>query len=216
MGEIMKLTSIKKKIRGMKKKARKLSAWTEYYKQLDTEALIKYEKEYVKIWINPFYNLYQINSKTIGRKNPSYKFRKQVFNHLIEIYLAWEDKLKQMEEPYYLKIWLADPEFMDSQVVAAVGSEIEYYNNIFDKNKESKEFPFNTKHPLLDLFEWERCMNGYYMWESDLETLEEINEIRKKANKIHECLIDGKLEKSYFISTGDMWTGAIRKSGTIT
>lgn len=200
----------------MKKKARRLSSWTEYHKQLDIESLLKHEKEYVKIWIKPFYNLYQINSKTWGRKNPSYKFRKQVFNQLIEIYLAWEDKLKELKEPYYLKIWLADPEFMDSQVVAAIGSEIEYYQNLFEHNKESKESPFSPKHPNLDQFKWDRCVNGYYVWESDLEIIEEINEIRKKAYRINEVIIDGKIERSYFIYTGDMWTGYIQGNDNLT
>lgn len=50
----MKLTSIHKKTRGMKKKVRKLASWAEYQKQLDIESLLKYRKEYVKIWIKPF------------------------------------------------------------------------------------------------------------------------------------------------------------------
>lgn len=165
----MKLTSIHKKTRGMKKKVRKLASWAEYQKQLDIESLLKYRKEYVKIWIKPFYNLHQINPNEIGRKNPTYKFRKQVLYQLIEIYLAWQKKLEQLKQPYYLKIWLADPEFMDSQVVAALEPEIEYYTNIFQNNEEHKDFPLENQHPLKDCFVWERCINGYYVWESDLE-----------------------------------------------
>jgi uncharacterized protein (DUF736 family) len=212
----MKFTSIHKKIRGMKRRARKLASWTEYHKQLDIDSLLKYRKEYVKIWIRPFYNLYQINSNEIGKKNPNYKFRKQVLFQLIEIYSAWKEKLDQLKQPYYLKIWLADPEFMDSQVVAALGTEIDYYNNIFKNNGESKEFPMMIQHPLINMLAWERCVNGYYVWESDLETEKEINEVRNKAIRTDETIIDGRVERSYFINTGDMWTGSIRRSGNIT
>lgn len=200
----------------MKKKARKLASWTEYHKHLDIESLLKYRKEYVKIWIKPFYNLYQINSNKVGKKNPTYKFRKQVLYQLIEIYLAWQEKLEQLKQPYYLKIWLADPEFMDSQVVAALGTEIEYYNNIFLNNEEHREFPLSIRHPLIDKFVWERCVNGYYVWESDLETAKEITEVRNRALRTDETIIEGRIARSYFISTGDMWIGSIRRSGNIT
>ncbi|MCT2197591.1 hypothetical protein M3G15_20995 [Paenibacillus sp. p3-SID1389] len=212
----MKFTSIRKKTRGMKKKARKLASWAEHHKQLDIESLLKHRKEYVKIWIKPFYNLYQINSKEVGKKNPTYKFRKQIFYQLIEIYLAWQEKLEQLNQPYYLKIWLADPEFIDSQVVAALGTEIEYYNKIFMDNEVHKEFPLLIHHPSTDKFLWERCVNGYYVWESDLETTKEINDIQNRALKTDEVIIDGRIERSYFINTGDMWTGSIQRSGNIT
>jgi len=212
----MRLTSIHKKTRGMKKKARKLALWAEYHKQLNIESLLKHRKEYVKIWINPFYNLYQINSNKVGKKNPRYKFRKQVLYQLIEIYLAWQENLEQLNQPYYLKIWAADPEFMDSQLVASIGTEINYYNNIFIDNEENREFPLKILHPLIDEFVWERCVNGYYVWESDLETTKEINKVRNKALRIDENMINGKIERSYFINTGDIWTGSIRRSGNIT
>lgn len=164
----MEFTSIKKKIRGMRRRARKLPLWGTYLKDLDIESLNRNKNDYVKLWIPPFYNLYQINFNEVGKKNPPYRFRKQVIYQLIEIYLEWQRKLDQMNEHYYLKIWLGNPEFMDSQVVAALGTEIQYYEQIFLKNPEPKLFPYNNIHPCFNLFTWERCVNGYYVWESDL------------------------------------------------
>ncbi|MBD3922923.1 hypothetical protein H8B09_29720 [Paenibacillus sp. PR3] len=212
----MKFTSVHKKIRGMKRRARKLSSWTEYHKQLDIESLLKHNKEYVKVWIKPFYNLHYINANKVGKKNPPKKFRKQIIFRLIEIFMSWEEKLEQLKQPFYLKIWLADPEFMDSQVVAALGDEIEYYNNIFMNNEEHKQFSIIVRHPLIDQFVWERCINGYYVWESDLETEKEINEVRRKAIRTDETIINERVERMYFINTGDMWTGSIRRSGNFT
>ncbi|MEI0735518.1 hypothetical protein VQ056_00635 [Paenibacillus sp. JTLBN-2024] len=43
-----------------------------------------------------------------AKKSP-YKFRKQVLEQLIKIYLAWEKKLIELKKPYYLKIWVGIP-----------------------------------------------------------------------------------------------------------
>ncbi|WP_433942815.1 hypothetical protein [Paenibacillus sp. SN-8-1] len=130
---------------------------------------------------------------------------------LIEIYLAWQEKLEQLNQPYYLKIWLADPEFMDSQIVAALGTEIDYYNNLFMQNEEPRDFPIDIRHPSIGKFVWERCVNGYYVLESDLETEKDINEVRKKAIRTNETMIEGRIERSYFMNTGDIWIGSISK-----
>lgn len=200
-------TSVRKKTRGMSRRAKNLLHWGAYHKQLDHDYLIEHQKEYVKLWISPFYNLHQINKNEIGKKNPPYKFRRQVLDQLIDIYLEWEKKLSEIKEPYYLKIWVGDPGFMDSQVVAAVRSEIDYYERIFIKNSETKPFPYKSQHPCFDQFTWERCINGYDVWESDLETEKELEEAKRKSVQTNEYMINGKIEKSYFIGTGDMWTG---------
>jgi hypothetical protein len=212
----MKLVSIHKKIRGMRSKARRLSTWASYYKELKMNVLLKYNKEYVKIWINPFHNLYKYNERKVGKKNPPKRFCKQIFHELINIYLEWESKLTELDAPYYLKIWIGDPEFMDSQVVTAIRSEIGYYNNLFEKDLTPKRFPFENVHPQMNHFTWERCVNGYHVWESDIETEEELREIKSKAYKVNEYTIDGKLERDYFIRTGDIWLGHIQRSGNIT
>ncbi|WMT39729.1 hypothetical protein RE628_20380 [Paenibacillus sp. D2_2] len=136
--------------------------------------------------------------------------------HPIEIYLEWESKLESLDEPYYLKIWLGDPKFIDSQVVTAINSEIQYYEHIFIKDTNPKSFPYINNHPSFGSFTWERHVNGYFIWESDLESIDEIRDIERKAYKISEESINGKMERSFFIRTGDMWTGSIRRSGNIT
>lgn len=208
----MKFTSIHKKTRGMRKKARNLARWSEHHKELDIDSLIRHRKDYVKIWIDPFYRLYQITPNKIGKKNPKHRFQKQILYQLLDIYSAWQKKLDELDQPYYLKIWIGDPEFMDSQVVAALEPEIDYYSKLFRDKEQGKEFPLDIRHPLMEYFKWERCWNGYYIWESDLDTVEEIQEVQHKAIEISETFFNGRLEKSYFIPAGDMWIGSIKKS----
>lgn len=65
-----KFTSIRKKTRGMSRRARKLPDWGAYHQELDVEGLCKHQKEYVKLWISPFYNLHQISENEVGKKIP--------------------------------------------------------------------------------------------------------------------------------------------------
>lgn len=200
----------------MRRRARKLSSFTEKYKDLDIDYLNKYHKHYVKMWISPFYNLYNYNDTKVGKKNPPTRFCKEILYHLIEIYLEWERRLERNAEPYYLRLWIGDPEFIDSQIVTANHDNIEYYENLFMKDEEYKEFPYQDVHPRLNEFTWERCINGYYVWDSDIESEEERLSISQNAFLFNEYHIQGKAEKSYFIRTGDMWLGAIRRSNNFT
>jgi len=211
----MKFTSIKKKLRGTRRIVRRLPTWGERHKYLDINNLRKYGKKYVKVWISPFYNLYKYSEHKVGKRNPTYKLQKLILFQLIEIYLLWEKELANLEEPYYLKLWIGNPEFIDSQIVAAVGSEIDHYNQLFDELNDPKDFPYSNIHPFLHLFTWKRAINGYYVWESDLDS-EEIEMYQKKAYSIQKYEINGKEETCYFISTGDMWIGEIQRSGNFT
>ncbi|WP_213471210.1 hypothetical protein [Paenibacillus dendritiformis] len=205
----MKLISVHKKTRGMRRRARSLQLWGAHHKTLDIDSLTRNKRAYVKVRIPPFCHLHRINEREAGKKKPPYRFRKQTLHHLIEIYRAWKKQLDatKKKEPYYLKIWLGDPEFMDSQVVAALGPKMDYYEQLFTKHPEQRPFPYERAHLCFDLFAWERHVNGYHVWESDLETAEELELAHKKAFQINEYRMNGKVERSYFISAGDMWIG---------
>ncbi|MGG4394825.1 hypothetical protein ABEX25_11040 [Paenibacillus thiaminolyticus] len=97
-------------------------------------------------WVPPFCNLFQINEQEAGKKNPPYKFRKQAVFHFIEIYLKWKKELDKRKEPHYLEIWLGDPEFLDSQVVAAIRTKIDYYEQLFMKQAKLRPFPYEQVH----------------------------------------------------------------------
>lgn len=139
----MKLISVHKKTRGMRRRARSLQLWGAHHKTLDIDSLTRNKRAYVKVRIPPFCHLHRINEREAGKKKPPYRFRKQTLHHLIEIYRAWKKQLDatKKKEPYYLKIWLGDPEFMDSQVVAALGPKMDYYEQLFTKHPEQRPFP---------------------------------------------------------------------------
>lgn len=204
----MKLTSIKKKIRGMKRKIKNIELWKEQNFKLDINNLKEHHFEYVKLWIDPFYRLYNINEDKIGHRNPSIRICRKILGEMITIYENWDRDLEFLSKPYYLKLWIGDPDFIESQIVTAIDERIDYYENIFIKNNDNKEFPYEKYNDSrLKNFKWELCHNGYWVDEIDLED-NELDKIREKALVSDSFTFEGKLIKMHFIKTGDMWVGS--------
>ncbi|MFL0246084.1 hypothetical protein [Candidatus Clostridium stratigraminis] len=89
----MGFISIKKKTRGLRRKVKRIEKWKAKNIELDIEALMKYKKAYVKLWIPPFYNLFHINKNKVGHKNPPHWFNRIILNAMIDVYESWEEKL---------------------------------------------------------------------------------------------------------------------------
>lgn len=211
----MGFISIRKKLRGMKRWVRNLPFWTESYLNFDTKSLGENDRYHLKMWIEPFYKLYKINETNLSLKNPPHWFKKLILKELTEIYLSWKEQLEEQKKPYYLKLWLADAEFIDSRLVVGKGEQIEYHETLLKENPESKPFPkdkFKIDHPDFHRFQWKRYFNGYEIYENEIESEKELKRIKSTAYKVEEHMIDGKTENCYFISQGDMWVGQIPKS----
>ncbi len=82
----MGLKSIKKKVRGLRRKVKRIEKWKNQYIDLDIDRLRKYGTEYVKLWISPFYNLYAINKFESGHKNPPNWYNRLILRSMIDIY----------------------------------------------------------------------------------------------------------------------------------
>jgi hypothetical protein len=169
----------KKKVRGWKRQIRKLEQWKQNHLQL---SLNRYGYEYVKIWLDPWYRL--------QKRNPPIWFRRLIVAALIEIYAAWHKQLVSSGEPFYLKIWFFEPHFIQSQVVAATGERVEYYENLFVPDTESKKFPFvKYAHADYDLtaFDWQlRVDEDFYFKQADEFTDEEFERLKKKAFRVEQ------------------------------
>lgn len=57
---------------------------------------------------------------------------------MIEVYLEWHQKMMDENEEFYLKIWLYDPNFINSQIVVAYRDCLDFYNKTFKKGKETR------------------------------------------------------------------------------
>ncbi|ODG97132.1 hypothetical protein A4S05_01750 [Nostoc sp. KVJ20] len=194
--------SNKKKIRGWKKQIRKINYWKNYNLTLDVTKLHKSQRDYVKVTIDPWYRLV--------RRNPPIWYNRLILEALIEIYLNWHKTLQESGEPFYLKIWLFEHHFINSQVVAATGDWIVGYNNTFTKSNEKRAFPFE-KYKIhnfsLENFQWELHVEENYFYEKiDQLSEAEINKIKQKAYRSG-FLQNG--DRYFAIKTGDVWIGTL-------
>ena len=122
-----------KKLRGHNRIFKKIEKWKHENLHLDIDALESYQRNYVKIYVSPFSDI-----SIAGREIPSPKgkTKKLILESLFEIHNSWEEQLKNLEQPYYLAIWLYEPNFKNSQVVCAIGDYLDWYNVTFYRPKD--------------------------------------------------------------------------------
>lgn len=62
---------------------------------------------------------------------PRGMIKRLVLASLLDIFDSWEKQLNELGQPYYLRIWLFEPRFAQSQVVCAIGSRLHWYDHAF-------------------------------------------------------------------------------------
>jgi hypothetical protein len=158
-----------KKLRGLRRRKSEIDKWTQNSLAIDLDSLNDRLVYYQKIYVYPWANLF-------CDKQPPTGYRNQITSGLIDIYSNWRTELDKLNQPYYLKIWLCYPRFMNSQVVAAVGDKINYYNTLFPPSDKSTQFPINqflaTKDKISKLT-WTPFLDEDTYFESEYDTPKE-------------------------------------------
>lgn len=195
----LRLPPNKKKLRGWKRHIGKLERWKQTQLPLSLKLLNAYQCEYVKIWLDPWYRL--------EKRNPPVWFRRLILAALIEIYDAWHEQLRTLDQSFYLKIWFYEPHFINSQVVAAIGERISYYENIFTPDDSEKRFPYaqyGLGNPQLNAFVWQRYQDETFCFEqADELTPEEFARLKNQASRIEQVGGDSVLVFRH----GDIFVG---------
>lgn len=119
-----------RKIRGFNRRFRQLEQWKEANLLLRSDLLENYERDHIDIVVHPWCDISVTKSHI---PEPKRKMRRKMLSALLDIYQSWEKQLQQLGIPYYLKIWLFEPRFSQSQVVCAVGNQIHFYEQTFEK-----------------------------------------------------------------------------------
>ena len=115
-----------KKIRGHKAIWKDIEAWKQRYSRFNAEYA---DREYVKIWVHPYSGISLLNSRI---PEPRRETRSRMLGGLLDIYDSWKVELDKLGEPYYLKIWLLDENFIDNQTIGVPEdfiSEAEFFAN---------------------------------------------------------------------------------------
>ena len=190
----------RKKIRGWKRRKRYVTDWKESHYPLDQDTVNECSRDYVKLWIYPFYSLNEYSL-------PNW-YKKILIDSLIEIYLEWDKQLETTDN-YYLKIWIFEDNFMNSQVVVAKDKYLNLYDNTFEFNCDIDKIPLQIRTDKSETLHWQegRTIIAYY--ESDLlEDLKLGLSTQKEISKIKDSafLIEEKEHgKVYYLRDDKVW-----------
>jgi hypothetical protein len=200
------------KIRGHKKRQKKIQSWIENESNLNLNLLDKYKYWHSDIYVHPWCDISIINSEF---PEPTGKTRNDLILGLEKIYNNWRIELEKLNKPYYLKIWLYEPRISKSQVVCAIEEKIEYYSNIFykiDQKRNNSDFC----NRISSITKWELYEDTQTFSEEDLLVPEELyrnEEDYKFSIKLLKKLKRGnyRTEKTenndtlYFLPKGKVW-----------
>lgn len=203
------------KIRGHKKRQKKIQKWIENESNLNINLLEKYKYWHSDIYVHPWCDVSIVNSEF---PEPKSKTRNDLILGLEKIYDSWKIELEKLNKPYYLKIWLYEPRISKSQVVCAVDEKIEYYSNIFFKiNHKPNVSDFCNK--LSSKLKWELFEDTqtwsekdllepveFYRFEEDYNfSIKLLNKLKKGNYRTEKIESGGNNDTLYFVPKGKIW-----------
>ncbi len=195
--------SNRKKVRGWKRRLRQLERLRLAYRTLDVEWLRAAERQYVKIWLDPW-------SRLVPR-NPPYWYRRRILAAFIDIYTSWRQALEAAGEPYYLELWVFHPDFHNTQVVAATGSLLEFYHKTFEPAENGAPRPpalYDDPAYDLDRFRWRAGTEVNVLLKS-IDVVEPGDEERllREADRVQTSKYTG--DTMYIFELGSVWQGSL-------
>ncbi len=212
-----------KRIRGDHRLHKQIDNWRLDNLSLDLTDYLLNERDryYAKIRVHPWSGLSLINSVT---PQPTGKTKQKMLNGLLDIYENWKTQLDKLGQPYYLKVWLFEPRFSQSQVVCAIGDNVDFYENTFYKPDTEKAIRFDNYGTLkskLSKLNWDYRLDEdnydntevgereIYASRQDYEdTVKWFDKLLKKPHRTHKLkeLISDATEL-YSFKRGDIWLG---------
>ncbi|WP_291143619.1 hypothetical protein [Flavobacterium sp. UBA7680] len=212
-----------KKIRGHNRIHRQIEKWKFNSLSYNLKPYLENEnhRDYIKIHVSPFCDLSITNSII---PEPKGKTKKLILSSLLEIYSHWEELLKKTGKPFYLKIWLFEPRFSNSQVVCAIGNDIDYYKNTFTASEEIIVFKNdrygNEMQSKIELFDWKLFLDEVFYYDDEVgdkemyisesdyfESRRRFKKIMKKEHRVKKFEWLGENRECYIFKKGEVWLG---------
>ncbi len=166
-----------KKIRNYKQILNQIDDWRSQIIDLDIDVVRANQRDYAKIWVSPYSNLSLGNS---AYPEPKGQTRKAILKVLLDTYDSWKETLDTMDEPYYLKIWLFDQRFSQSQVVCGIKSFLDFYEDTFYKPENKRTIDpsdYGALGERIQALDWE------YAWDEEHFDNTSIGEIDEYASE---------------------------------
>jgi hypothetical protein len=206
------------KLRGNSKRFSAVENWVQRNKELDLEYLQENKRDYCKIRVTPWGTRISITNSRYPELSGQIKIK--IIEGLLKIYDSWKEQLDKLGKPYYLKVWLYDPNVSRSQVVCAIDDCIDYYEKIFHKSENTKQLDFDKYVSLknrIDKYNWERSLDEDVVFESeynellDSEYLSYFNKMKNNSQRKEELNFEckeGVKDVAHFVTIGDVWLGS--------
>jgi hypothetical protein len=147
------------KIRGHKRRQKAIEQWRLENLELRLDLIEKYHYDHIDIVVHPWCDITIIKSRF---PEPNRKTKQLMLNGLLDIYNSLKNQLDKIGQPYYLKIWLFEPRFSNSQVVCAIGDRIGYYENMFFEPESVRQFQsanYGGLKKRLDALKWQNRLD---------------------------------------------------------
>tara|TARA_R110001606_G_scaffold399186_1_gene581383 strand:+ start:909 stop:1550 length:642 start_codon:yes stop_codon:yes gene_type:complete len=207
-----------KKLRGHHRIFKNIAAWKNSSLLLDLTDLERYQRECVKVWVRPFSDM-SIAGKPVPK--PKRKSRTLIIQSLLDIFNSWELQLKTLNKPYYLAIWLYEPNIEYSQVVCAMDDFLHFYDVTFYRPEVQKTMPtqnYGSLKKALDSFDWIYAKDDNYftnedvaMTEDSYYSMEEYSAqqkwYRRKLKQPLRSFTDQEGKITYYIPKDTVWIG---------
>jgi hypothetical protein len=208
-----------KKIRGYKRRLREIERWRIDNLSLNMDYLRERQRDYVKFRIYPWTPVAMSLSRF---PTPKGKVKRRIIESMLDIFERWQKQLEEIKEPYYLKIWLFEPDVYNSQVVCAIGDCLHFYDNTFYKPDSIRGFRAENYGQIStrllgykwdfrffesEIFESDYARENFKTEEEFIAARKEFEKKIKKPHRITEVKFRGKSDKLYMINTGSVWIG---------
>lgn len=164
------------------------------------------------------YNIYPWGGSTISMnpdkfKQPYGMTKTKMIEGFITIYDSWKEQLEGLNEPYYLKMWICEPNFSNSRVVYGIGSCIDGFERdiLIDSEKplELTNYSHQARIQLLK-FDWSTHVEEEVM-ELDSIDIDKgcvKNHITRNGEYVDE---DGEVKELLYFRKGVVWKGNSEK-----
>lgn len=151
----------KKKIRGFRRYLREHQQRASIAYGLDLQFLEETHRDYIKLGLFPW----AVNTK------PPLAIRQLWVKHLVASCSHWYAELAARHESFYLAVWLYEPDFGRSQLVAGIAEKQEGYAHVFAEVAEAAAPPLPAEYlslPGVADLHWIARAETTTIWPEDL------------------------------------------------
>ena len=212
-----------RKIRGHHRHWRAIDRWVAENRALDLGSLYDSYRQNAKLRVTPWgWSARAKHEYGIGE--PRGETKRRILRGLLAIHASWARTLEDYRESYYLKIWLFEPHFSESQVVCVLGDRMAAYANAFGAPLAEQARPLPSYGVLdgpLGRLSWTHRLEEVYLTDQDpgdpgrypnrTRYEEECAYVAKMLRRPHRTVpafdVEGRPCNRYHIPVGHVWVG---------